>query len=352
MREQKIVFAYPGVLETPTGGYGYDRRIIAGLQTRGWEVETVSLGTGFPFPSKETLANAGSILGDVSDNSLVVVDGLAFGAMPQTAQKLSGKMHLIALVHHPLCQENGLSLEKATKLQASENEALEYAEKVIVTSPATAQQVNELFGIPKGQISTIFPGTDIPAPVDRKPSDIVKLLSVGTVVRRKGYDLLFKALSGIPVQNWQLDIVGGIDVDPECHSSLFKMAEELKLSDQISFHGSVPEQVLSDFYRAADIFVLASRYEGYGMAYTEAMAHGLPVIGSGAGAVEQTLASGAALYCGVEDVDAVRTALHKLMSDPERRGYLADSARKAARKFPSWQDAAVEFEHAVLGIVK
>ncbi|MEP4769373.1 MAG: glycosyltransferase family 4 protein [Roseibium sp.] len=352
MPEQKIFFAYPGNLETPTGGYGYDRRIISGLRASGWDVETVSLGDGFPFPSIETLANAEHVLSELPENSLVIVDGLAFGAMPEIAQKYSGNLRLIALVHHPLCQENGLSPEQACSLQFSENTALQNVEKVIVTSPATAEQVTRLFGVPEGLISTIVPGTDIPDPVDRKLSETVNLLSVGTVVPRKGYDLLFDALSGVSHENWHLSIVGGTDSDVNCYNALVKMARDLKLSDQISFHGGVPEGALTEFYQSADIFVLASRYEGYGMAYTEAMAHGLPVIGSGAGAVEGTLASGAGLYCGIEDVDALREALDLLMSDPEKRSILARLARDTAQKLPSWQDAAAEFERVLLGMAK
>lgn len=352
MPEQKLVFAYPGDLGTPTGGYGYDRRIISGLRANGWEVETVSLGGGFPYPSKETLANAEHVLFEQPENSLVLIDGLAFGVMPEFAQKFSCNLRLIALVHHPLCQENGLSPEQASSLLSSEKAALQHVEKVIVTSPATAEQVTRLFGVPTCQISTIVPGTDIPDPVVRKPSDTVNLLSVGTVVPRKGYDLLFNALSGVSHQNWHLSIVGGTDADPSCYNALVKMAEDLELSDRISFHGGIPERALTEFYQSADVFVLASRYEGYGMAYTEAMAHGLPVIGSGAGAVEGTLASGAALYCGIEDVDALQGALNQLISGPEKRSNLALLAREAAQKLPSWQDAAAEFERVLLGMAK
>ena len=346
---KELYFAYPGDLDTPTGGYGYDRRIISGLRTNGWDVETVCLGNGFPFPSLETLENAQSQIRRIPEGSVVVVDGLAFGAMSEIAKDYEQKLQLIALLHHPLCQENGLQAEQSGALHASERVALRCARQVIVTSPATAGQVTQLFDVPESNIDVIVPGTDVPDPFDRTSSNTVRLLSVGTVVPRKGYDLLFEALAGIPDQNWSLDIVGGTNADPDCYMKLLALAGDLKLAEQIMFHGSVPGDALAGFYQAADVFVLASRYEGYGMAYTEAMAHGLPVIGSGSGAVEETLSGGAAIYCGEEDIASLQDALTLLISNPRQRAGLAEKARAVAQNLPSWQAAVLAFEEVLLG---
>lgn len=338
-------FAYPGDLETPTGGYGYDRRILAGLRAAGWQVELVPLGDGFPFPSAATKTGAGDRLAELPDGALVVVDGLAFGVLDEAAASQAARLRLVALVHHPLCQENGLDEARADTLRASEGEALRHVRHVIVTSPATAAQVHDLFGIAEDTITTILPGTDKPEPYRRPASDVIRLLSVGTIVPRKGYDLLFDALAGLDGtgSEWQLDIVGGLDADPACHKALVQQVSALGLGERVTFHGAVSADRLPGFYRAANVFVLASRYEGYGMAYTEALAHGLPVIGSGGGAVRETLPDGAALYCGTEDVAALRAALQRLISDPRERARFEVSARQAARTLPDWRDAAERF---------
>ena len=104
-----IVFAFPGDFDTPTGGYGYDRRVVAGLKDLGWKVDLLSLGEGFPFPSSETLQEAEKRLTRLAEGTVVVIDGLAFGVLAGAAKRLSTQLKLVALVHHPLCRENGLS---------------------------------------------------------------------------------------------------------------------------------------------------------------------------------------------------------------------------------------------------
>jgi glycosyltransferase involved in cell wall biosynthesis len=340
---QKLYFAYPGDLDTPTGGYGYDRRIISCLRELGWQVDLVSLGEGFPFPTEMTLAAAKERLAELPIDAMVVVDGLAFGVMEQVATDLADHLSLVALVHHPLCQENGLSPDKVRSLRESENAVLRHARHVIVTSPATARQVEDLFGVDRSRITVIIPGTDLPDRVARTHSKTVRLLSVGTIVPRKGHDLLLEALSQVSSQNWCLDLVGGLEADPRCYEDLKKKAADLGLSDRLTFHGAVQSNDLNGFYQRADIFVLASRYEGYGMAFTEALAHGLPVIGSGGGAVRNTLPKEASIYCKTEDIAELREALNLLIVDTGKRGSLASAALLAAREFPSWQDASGQF---------
>ena len=335
-----LVFAYPGDLDTPTGGYGYDRRIVAGLRTLGWDVDLVSLGDGFPFPTEETLRQAEYRLSAVPEGSIVVVDGLALGVMAAAMERLQERIRLVALVHHPLCLENGLSKDLAETLFQSENSVLAFARHIIVTSPATGAQVEDLFGISPDRITAVLPGTDKPEPFERSRNDVTRLLSVGTLLPRKGYDLLVSALSSLKALPWHLNIVGGLEADPACYQALLNQAREFDLVDRITFHGALPAQKLAGYYRSADVFVLASRYEGYGMAYTEALAHGLPVIGSGGGAVKETLPEGAAIYCGVEDVDALRCALETLISDQNERASLSAEARKATEMLPDWTDAA------------
>lgn len=345
-----LYFAYPGELDTPTGGYGYDREIIAGLEDLGWQVELVPLGGGFPFPADETRAQAQEVLERLPDGARLIVDGLAFGVLPEAAAAVSGRLGLHALVHHPLCRETGVSEAQAANLLQSERQALAQARHIIVTSHATAAQVADLFGVEADRITVVLPGTAKQEVAARARSGRLRLLSVGTVVRRKGYDLLFSALGGLHEAEWHLDIVGGLDADPACHAELQDQLSALALTDRVTFKGAIAPDDLSRFYREADIFVLASRYEGYGMAYTEALAHGLPVIGSGGGAVADTLPDGAAIYCGTEDVGKLRSALNLLMTDEHKRLDMAAAARAAAGRLPDWKDAAAEFASALDGV--
>ncbi|TYC49285.1 glycosyltransferase family 4 protein [Rhodobacterales bacterium] len=345
---QTLYFAYPGDLETPTGGYGYDRRILAGLRDLGLEVTPIPLGDGFPSPDDGTLRAAGQTLAGLPADSIVVIDGLAFGAMDEIAAELDGHLKLVALVHHPLCLENGLTAETARKLQDSERRALSAVAHVIVTSPATAGQVTELFDIPAEWIDVVLPGTDLPAAtVSRSGNETLRLLSVGTIVPRKGYDLLIKALTALEHLPWHLDIAGGLDAAPDCYRDLKMQIESAGLQERVVFHGAVEQAKLQGLYDRADIFVLASRYEGYGMAYTEALANGLPVIGSGGGAVRETLPDGAAIYCPPEDERALQSALELLLNSPQERQRLGHEARQAAERLPRWSDSARQFANAL-----
>lgn len=344
---KRLCFAYPGDLETPTGGYGYDRNIIEGLKDLGWQVDLLSLGEGYPFPAQTVQSRTRELIAGLPDGTTLVIDGLAFGVMDAVATHEAGRLDLVALVHHPLCRETGLDPERSERLLDSERKALAHARHVIVTSHATAEQVADLFAVPREKITVILPGTDIPDPVKRSGSATVQLLSVGTVVPRKGYDLLLTALAELKSLDWTLNIVGGLEADPECFKALQAQLRETGLSDRVSFEGAVAPNALPDFYRSADVFVLASRYEGYGMAYTEALAHGLPVVGSGGGAVRDTLPPKASIYCGIEDTGRLHRALDLLIRNQDKRTEMAVAARDAAAHLPGWDDAARLFAQAL-----
>lgn len=346
-----LVFAYPGDLDTPTGGYVYNRRIIACLEQLGWDVESMSLGAGFPFPEDNVLRQAEERLLGLPKGTPTVIDGLAYGVMDQGAPQIAKHLDLTALVHHPLGCETGLSDEQAAEFIKKEQRSVQAAKRVIVTSPATAQQVETLFDVPRERIRVVVPGTEKCSFLEEGPvplkSATPKLLCVATVTRRKGYDLLVQALGELADLSWHLDIVGATDRDPACFGEVTELIAKHSLEGRVTFHGALPASELGQFYRSADIFVLASRYEGYGMAYTEALAHGLPVIGSGGGAVRQTLPEGASLYCETESVVQLTEALKRLIMSPQERMNFAQAAREAANALPTWSDAAKLFAGAL-----
>ena len=123
--------------------------------------------------------------------------------------------------------------------------------------------------------------------------DVVNLLAVGSIVPRKGYDVLIAALGQIPDLPWRLVIAGDPGRSPATAAALTEQIASLPLADRVELAGVVSAERLASLYAASDLFVLPSRYEGYGMAYTEAIAHGLPVVGhhrgrdSGGGAVRR-----------------------------------------------------------------
>ena len=334
------VFVVPGDLATPTGGYAYDRRIIAELSAAGWQTQVLDIGEGFPRPTAAARAVAHRRIAAFPDGPPIVIDGLAFGVLAREAQALADRLTLVALVHHPLALESGLSAQEAAALRDSERAALACARHVITTSASTARLLLADYGVAADRLSIVRPGTDRVAAQPRAPGAVVDLLAVGSVVPRKGYDILVAALARIPDLAWRLIIAGDRERSAETAQRLDAEIARLGLSGRVIFAGAVAPQRLMALYAAADLFVLPSRFEGYGMAYAEAIAHGVPVVGTRAGAIPDTVPAGAGVLVAPDDVDALATILRALIESPGERQRLAAGARAAAATFPSWQESA------------
>jgi len=340
---KRFAFAVPGDLATPTGGYAYDRRMIAELGDLGWQVDLLNLGEGFPWPSEATRMAAQTQLLATPAGRAIVVDGLALGVLPEAASQLAGRNPLLALVHHPLALEAGLSSEQAAALGRSERAALSAVQGVVVTSMATARLVAADYGVPAESITIAKPGSD-PAPLAPGSRDgVVRLLSVGAVVPRKGFDVLIAALATLNDLPWQLTIAGDRTRDRNATARLDADIARHGLENRIAVLGAVSPHHLAALYVEADVFALASHFEGYGMAYAEAIAHGLPVIGTSGGAIPDTVPPDAGLLVAPGDIPALARALHRVISDSEVRRRLMSGARAAASQLPTWRQSAEIF---------
>jgi glycosyltransferase involved in cell wall biosynthesis len=342
----RAAFAVPGDLAMPTGGYGYDRRIIQELRQLGWQMDVVDVGGGFPFPTIAQRATALAILSAVPAGCPTVLDGLAFGALPE-AGALRCHKPLIALVHQPLALDPGLDTEQADTFRESERTVLSAAARVVVTSEATARILISDYGVPTQRISVVRPGND-PVPPARGSNDgVVRLLSIGSVLPVKGYDLLIAAVATLNEMPWRLTIAGDRTRNPVAAAQLDADIEAYGLGNRVTVLGAVPPERIAELYLASDVFVLASRFEGYGMALAEAIAHGLPVVSTMVGAIPDTVPDGVGLLVPSDDAAALARAVHRLISDPTERRRLATNARAAAAQLPAWQDSARLFADAI-----
>ena len=346
---KRLVFAIPGDLITATGGYIYDRHVIEGLRANGWQVQVLGLGDGFPYPDAKTRERACENLLKLEVGVPLVVDGLAFGVLPEVAAQLRPRHPLIALVHHPLAFETGLSAEQSEHFKDTERRALKHATWVVVTSPATLKDVIEHFAVSPRAITSILPGTDRVAKVQSSTlQGPLQLLSVGSVVKRKGFDVLLAALGSLKELSWHLTIAGDLTRDAQAVAQLHVDLKRFDLSGRVSVLGAVDSVQLQVLYAQADVFVLASRFEGYGMAYAEALAHGLPVIGTNAGAIPDTVPNTAGLLAEPDDVDSLRHVLSQILQDSALRQRLSQGALVAAAQQPSWADCTALFEEVVM----
>jgi glycosyltransferase involved in cell wall biosynthesis len=338
---KEVVFAVPGDLGTPTGGYTYDRRIVAELPALGWQPEVINLGEGFPYPTADTRASACARLSSLPQGRPLVIDGLAFGALPDVAEGLRARHPLVALVHHPLALESGLGAAESAALHASERAALACARHVVATSAKVARLLMDDYGVSPDGMSVVQPGTDRVPARPRNENSVVQLLAVGSLVPRKGYDVLIAALARLTHLPWRLTVVGDCGRSPQTARQIRADIARFALADQVALLGTVGTDKLVPLYASADLFVLPSRFEGYGMAYAEALAHGVPVVGTTAGAIPATVPANAGVLVPPDDVEALAAALQRLITNAGERDRLAAGARAAA--FPSWREQGMLF---------
>ena len=322
-------FVIPGDPAAFTGGYEYARRIVEGLRTLGWNVMVRGLDASFPSPTPSALAHARGTFARIPDGSTVLVDGLAFGAMAEIAAAEAHRLRLVALVHHPLALETGLEDGRAQALRISEAGALAAARKVITTSAATARALAD-YGVPLERTAVVEPGTDH-APL----------------VPRKGHGVLVEALAPLVDRPWRLTCVGSLARAPKTVAALRQRIAKLRLAGRVRFAGEVDRTALERYYDHADAFVLATFHEGYGMALAEALARGLPIVSTLAGAVPDTVPPDAGLLVRPGDPVTLRGALARFLDEPDLRASLAAGARAARERLPSWSESCARLSHAL-----
>jgi glycosyltransferase involved in cell wall biosynthesis len=336
----------PGDPNTRTGGYAYDRRIGAGLRELGWSVRVHALASSFPAPDRAALADAAAQFARLPDGALVLVDGLAFGALPDVAAHEAERLRLVALVHHPLALESGLDVATRARLRVSETAALAHARAVIATSERTARDLAG-WGVARERIAVVEPGTDR-APLARgSASATVRMLCVATLTPRKGHDVLLDALASLTAHAWRLDCVGSADRSAPTAARLRAQAAGLGLDERIDWRGELPDEALAAAFDAADLFVLPARHEGYGMAVAEALARGLPVVATRTGAASELVGDDAGLLVPPDDVVALTAALDRMLADRATRARLAAGAVRARERLPTWPAACVALDRAL-----
>jgi glycosyltransferase involved in cell wall biosynthesis len=342
----RLALLLPGDPQTATGGYLYDRRIAEGLRRLGWEVRVHALDASFPEPSPAALAEAARVLAALPVGELLLIDGLALGGMPGLVEAQVGRLRLIALIHHPLAEETGLSPERAKALRAAERRALAAVSQVVVTSRFTARLLAD-YDVAAARIAVVEPGTDPAPPALGSPGPGLALLCVAALTPRKGQTDLLAALASLRKRDWRLILAGSLERSPPTVEAIRRQISDLALDGRVELAGEVSAARLSALYRTADLFVLPTRFEGYGMALTEALAHSLPVVSCTAGAVPETVPPDAGILVPPGDVDALAAALTAILDAPELRARLAAGAHRAAARLPTWDAAAARMAAAI-----
>ena len=271
----RAVFAIPGDPDRISGGFLYERRLLQGLRDQGRSVDLLRMPAAFPDPSPADVTAAIGMLRAVPPDLPVLLDGFLPGTMPADAlRRLAAPT--VAVVHHPLGLEAGLPPERAEWLLANERESLHAVRRVVVPSPFIARLLRERFGLEADAITVAPPGfdslpdmagTDLAGKVPQGPPII---LSVGLLARRKGHDVLIDALARVADLEWRAVIVGGVH-DARVQDDLLDRIARHGLNGRMALTGILNDEALAREWAGASVFALATRYEGYGIVFGEAM---------------------------------------------------------------------------------
>ena len=341
-----VTLIVPAPFTAVSGGYGYDRRIVAGLRDLGHQVVVAELPGTYPATDAIARDSACAALDRLTPGTKVVVDGLALPAFAGLDDALAS-VGAIGLIHHPTSMEHGLDEPVQARLRDVEQRLFRRLRTAIVTSAPTAETLTKDFGVDPVRIAIVEPGTDDAPRAVGSGGATCEVLSIGTLIPRKGHDLLLRALARLFDLNWRLTLVGSETADPTCAARLRALAHELDVADKVRFMGAVVGDALEALWQSADVFALATHYEGYGMVIAEALKRGLPVVVTKGGAAGELLTPEAGMVCPVGDVDQVSKSLRRVIFSAELRQDIADEAWKLGRTLPTWPDRVALFARAL-----
>lgn len=322
-----VHFVVPATIDSPavpSGGNRYDRRVGDELPASGWDVRE--------------LHDLGALEG-VPDGGVVLVDGLLGCRAPATMAAHAGRLRLVILVHLPLADETGLTAAEAASLDALERSSLHAVRAVVATSSWTAARLVAHHDLPASKIHVAAPGVD-PAPLTSCGTTGSRLLCVAAVTPRKGHDVLLAALRSLGDLEWSCVCAGALDRAPSFVASLPTVAG-------VRFAGPLTGDALADCFAAADLLVLPSRAEPYGMVVTEALACGVPVLATAVDGLPEALGRTSSgdvpgLLVPSDDPGGLATALRRWLTEPTLRGRLRETARVRRAELPGWSTTARE----------
>jgi glycosyltransferase involved in cell wall biosynthesis len=338
-----VLVVLPGDVDdpgAPSGGNTYDRQVCRELTAAGWSVREVPVPGSWPRPGSAERTELAAVLAAVPDGGLVLLDGLVACGVPEIVVPETARLRVVVLVHLPLGDETGLTPQVAADLDARERRTLRAATAVVATSSSAADRLIGHHGLDARRVHAAAPGVHA-APVAAATDGGTRLLCVAAVTPRKGQDVLVEALATLADLPWRCELVGALDRSPGYVDGLRRLVTARGLGDRVRLAGPRTGDDLESTYAAADLLVLASHAETYGMVVTEALARGIPVLATQANGVAEAL--GQAPDGGVPgllvppgDATALAGALRRWLVEPQFRRSLRASAQGRRTTLHGW----------------
>ena len=335
----------------PSGGNAYDRQVCCGLAVAGWTVHVHEVPGSWPRPDGPSYAALAEALSGIPDRALVLVDGLVASPAPEVLVPEARRLRLVLLVHMPLGDG---TVDDAVRER--EGAVLSAAASVVTTSAWARRVLLELYSLPGDRVHVAEPGVDA-AELAPGTATAGALLSVAAVIPGKGHDVLLDALATLKDLCWQCLCVGSLERDPTFVERLRRRAAAGGMDGRVRFSGPQAGAELAGSYSAADVLVLPSRAETYGMVVSEALARGLPVVAADVGGVTEALGHGAdgvrpGLLVPPDDAAALGDALRAWLEDTDLRRRLRRAARERRESLAGWSTTTSVVADVIAGTVR
>jgi len=337
----------------PSGGNAYDRQVCRGLAALGWAVHEHAVPGAWPRPGEAAHTALARAVRRIPDGAAVLLDGLIASTAPEALVPQARRLRQVVLLHMPLGHRPPDS--EAGAVRAREREVLAAAAAVVTTSAWTRRRLGELYALPGDRVHVAEPGVDA-ASLAPGTAAGDSLLCVAALTPDKGHDVLVDGLAMAGSLSWSCECVGSLVRDPAFADGVGRRARELGLGDRVRFPGALTGQKLDRAYAAADLLVLASRAETYGMVVSEALARGLPVLTTDVGGVTEALGHGEdgtrpGLLVPPGDPAALGAALRAWLEDAELRDRLRLAVRERRAKLRPWAATASAVAEVLAGVV-
>jgi glycosyltransferase involved in cell wall biosynthesis len=332
----------------PSGGNAYDRRVAQGLADAGWTLHLRAIPGSWPRPDADSFASIAAALRELPDGATVLLDGLLASPSPEALLPEAARLRLVALVHMPLgCGTTDRGVRER------EGAVLSSAASVLTTSAWARRALLELYALPGDRVHVAEPGVD-PAELAPGTATAGSLLSVAAVIPGKGHDVLLEALAPLTGFPWECRCVGSLERDPAFVERLRRRVRDAGMDERLRFPGPQAGADLARSYATADVLVLPSRAETYGMVVAEALARGLPVVAADVGGVPEALGNGAdgtqpGLLVPPDDPGALRAALRSWLEDAGLRRRLRRAARERRASLTGWATTASAVSEVLAG---
>ncbi len=338
----RIAFIVPAPFDLLTGGYEYDRQMVSAWRHDGHQVDMHEIAGQHPLPDAASRASANAIWAGLPDDAVVVIDNLGLASFANLGDAFAQR-RVVVLDHHPTGLETGLDAATSAALLQAEQDLLPKASHVVTPSRVIADTLAADFSVPLSRITVVEPGT---APAPRSAGSgtaTVNILSIGSLIARKGHDVLLRALARLSDLDWHLTIAGSPVHDPDTAHALMALPASLGIAERVTFLGEMRDEALVELWGTADIFALATHYEGYGMVIAEALKRGLPIAVCNGGAAAAFVTTESAVVCAPGDVDQLSKALRRVIYDPNLRRSMGEAAWLSGQTLPDWPQQAAAF---------